>query len=253
MNFNGIHIGRYFISILGLFIVFLLNGQSAYLMNSAHEPARNMIKSDNNSLVVEYVFNGVKITERIAEGTKYQFAHIDGFEQMTDIGKPALPSHTDIIAIPKGEKVNIEILEAKYQEFTDYLIHPALAPASDEVGAPEPSFVIDRKQYEKDQFYPANQVSLTDIQKIRELPVAMIGIRPIQFNPVTKKLRVYTRIKYKIMFLGTKNNVSDFISRSSEKFIEYGTNSILNNNILKDTRSRRTSASTNINYIIIIN
>lgn len=243
--------------IFPIFIVVLLylqvDAQSNIIPNSSQEdtePARNIIESDEDHLIMEYLFNGISISERNIEGRTYQFVHIDGFEKMIDIGKPALPSHTDIIALPKGQDVEIEIIESEFQEYANYLIHPVLAPASDEVGAPEPTFILDEKQYNTNEYYPSSLISIMDIQKIRDLPLAMLNIRPVQYNPVTKTLRVYSKIKYELHFMGSKSNTDQFIANSSDRFIQFASNSVLNNNVLLNSTVKKT-ASSSTDYIII--
>ena len=83
---------------LGLILFFLTSAQAQkYLFGLGEdrlEPARNIIQSDANSLVVEYIFNEIKITDKRVNNTTYQYVHIGGFKQMTEIGKPAMPAHT---------------------------------------------------------------------------------------------------------------------------------------------------------------
>jgi hypothetical protein len=47
-----------------------------------------------------------------------------------------------------------------------------------------------------------------------------VQIRPVQFNPVTKTIRVYSKIKYKVEFIGGSNSFSFVSERSTENFIK---------------------------------
>ena len=62
-----------------------------------------------------------------------------------EVGKPDLPSHNDIIAIPVGAKASIEIISYEVSEIDNKLIYPTLKPASDKYGEPEPEFEIDEE------------------------------------------------------------------------------------------------------------
>ena len=126
---------------------------------------------------------------------------------MTEVGKPALPSHTDIIAMAKGKKIEIQVIDAVYTDYTGVTIHPAMRPASDEVGAPEPVFTLDEAQYQKNEFYPMHKVVQSDTYYLRGLPMALVDVRPVQFNPVTQTVRVYSKIRYKVVFKGKADNL----------------------------------------------
>ena len=215
------------------------------------EPTRNIIESNYNTCELEYTFNGYSTTEKRVNSKTYHYVHINGFGKMSELGKPALPSHTEMIAIPKGSKVGIKIISADYQDITGYMVHPALKPASDEVGAPEPRFEINDKQYKTNAFYPSEIVESSETYILRGLPVALVNIRPVQFNPVTKTLRVYSKIRYKISFKGQDGKLNNFIVSSSPQFLSYARNIVLNNNLIETKGSGAKLKSGSTDYIII--
>ncbi|HIN39451.1 MAG TPA: hypothetical protein EYM84_04185, partial [Flavobacteriales bacterium] len=137
------------------------------------EPARNLIASNERFCEMEYLFNGFTVTEKEQDGKTYHYIHIDGFGKMTEVGKPALPSHTDVFALAKGKKIDIQVIDAVFKDYPGFMVHPALSPASDEVGAPEPVFKIDEDQYQKNEFYPAHNVVQSNTYFLRGLPLAL--------------------------------------------------------------------------------
>lgn len=143
------------------------------------EPIRHLLDGGSSYFEIEYDLPGISISNKSANGIDYNFVHIEDFGKMGEVGKPALPAHTDIVLFPNDIEPTITILETEFQILDGYYIHPALEPARDTYGAPGPEFEIDNTTYSTDEFYPVNPVEITDIQYFREAPLGFVQIRPI--------------------------------------------------------------------------
>ena len=220
-------------------------------------PVRTVEEKGTNKLILEYQFPGALVSQQTENGINFQNIFIEGFSHLKEVGKPALPSHTDIIALPKGiQSVSIKVLSYEKKEYDGYMVYPALQPASDRWGDPEPEFEMDTEFYNSDIFYPEASIKLVEINKIRGMNIAFIQICPVHFNPIQQKIIVYSKIKYKIVFKAD----GDFIDRkSSISFLKSMPNFILNDltikneiNLLEQNRSRSESLrGESKNYIII--
>ncbi len=58
----------------------------------------------------------------------------------------------------------------------------------------------DSKYYGKNKFYPDNIAGITQPCSLRENVIASLVLNPYQYNPVTKILKQYTRIKVRLTF-----------------------------------------------------
>lgn len=183
-------------------------------------PERIVRENGFESVEVEYLFIDAAVSEISINDKIYNFIHIEGFGKMTEIGRPALPCYNDIFAVPDFSVLKISIIQADYKEYSGFLIHPALQPASDLDGAPSPEFELDYVTYETNEFFPSNLVETIESQKWRGTELNFVQIRPVQFNPVTKTIRVYSKIKYKVEFIGGSNSFSFVSERSTENFIK---------------------------------
>ncbi|MBT4967635.1 MAG: hypothetical protein HOM80_01360, partial [Bacteroidetes bacterium] len=210
---------------------FLSFNQNESLFNDKM-PVRSVDEKDNNGLIVEYQFPGVFVSQIADNGMDFQNLHIKGFTNLKERGKPALPSHTDIIALPLGtENVSIKILSAEKQEYDNYMIYPSLRLATGRWGDPEPTFEIDQDFYNSNINYPNVPVDVVEINKIRGMNMAFVQLCPIQFNPAEGKIIVYSKIKYKIEF----QKQSGFIDkRSSNNYLKTIPNFILNDYSIKN-------------------
>lgn len=248
--------------IVALLISNLVLSQNKYLsfnqgeisfQNQETTVEREILNMDTQDIEINFNFTGAIISETDVKGTSYQFLNIKGLAQIGQIGAPALPARNEIIAMPRDSEGKIIILETEYQEYQGYLIHPTLKPARDTEGAPEPEFQKDEAIYSKNDFFPKNIVEIVSIGLNRNTPLAKTQIRPVQYNPVTQTIRVYTKIKFKIEFIGGESSF-DYIAR--ENSVHY-TNllklNVLNSVSIPDGISNeKLNTKTNAkNYIII--
>jgi len=125
-------------------------------------PTRAVVNGKAMYVEITYEFTGAEISEVFEGNEKFQFMHISGFGEMQQIGAPALPAHNDIIAMPVGANAKIVLLETQFNEYPGFNIHPALAPATDTEGDPEPEFYKDEKIYTSDALFPGNIVDVVE-------------------------------------------------------------------------------------------
>jgi len=252
---------RYIASALIAFLTFsTVFSQSTYIpfqedpdLSNENLTRPQLVLNDNGTenIELEYSFTGATVTYRKVNNSEYCFFHIEGFNKMGIPGHPALPMHNDLIATPENANAEITIIETQFIEYSGYMVHPALQPALDTEGAPEPAFEIDKKVYRSNEFFPENVTEIAETQKLRGMSVAVVQIRPIQFNPVTNTIRVYSKIKYRVEFKGSNKSFESFSDSNSEHFTNTYSRTLLNGkNIPKGIKSFNPDDASK-NYIII--
>ncbi|RZT95984.1 peptidase C25-like protein [Ancylomarina subtilis] len=161
-------------------------------------PTREQVQFDDDYLQVIYNFAGAKLVKKEHQDESYYFVHIKGFGKMGQEGAPALPMHNDLLKVPKDSKVYLELVGSDYIEYDNFTIYPASAPISDVYGAKVPLFYKDANIYKKNHFFPEKLVEIVSNQVAREERHVRVQVRPAQLNPVTKKLRVYSKLVYRL-------------------------------------------------------
>ena len=134
------------------------------------------------------------------------------------------------------------------------MIHPALKPAIDTEGAPSPEFKKDETIYSKNEFFPKNVVEIVSVNLNRGTGLANTQIRPVQFNPVTGKIRVYTKIKYRLETTGGEGNFNYISKENTPHYINMLKRSVINSDCIPDGLSleeQKKNKSGAKNYIII--
>ena len=166
------------------------------------EPIRMVNDLNIKGVDISYQFPGIIISEKVESSVQYGFINIKNFTHTKAVGKAALPSHNDMIAVPIGATAVIEITKAEYTVYNDYIIYPSLKPANDTYGSAEPEFERDEKFYSSDIIYPESPVEIAEYLTVRGMQIAVVQIRPVQYNPARSEIRVYSSIEYSVKFSG---------------------------------------------------
>ncbi len=127
-------------------------------------------------------------------------------------GKPNLPSVNRFIAIPQDGNAKIIVNSYKKEIIKDINIAPSQGIVS-EYDTTSTRFK-DSDIYSKNELYPSTIVSLTESMYLRGVKASCLNITPVQYNPVSKELVVYTEIDLTIEFDGDTKNYGDERLRS---------------------------------------
>jgi PKD repeat protein len=236
-------------------------GQNRYL-NFSSDQSNSVNKNDVlrkinddglKGMQVNYNISCAKVFEKKAISKVFQYVNIKDFTYLKEVGKPALPAHYDLVLIPDGADISISTGNLQRKTYDDFLIYPALKPATDREGDPEPPFEIDEQFYQSDVSYPDQPVKIVETLLIRGLRIAVIQVCPIQYNPLQKRITVYPNLNYHVEF----SQASKYLdaSRFSNHFLEMLPNYILNSvSLKKEIAENPIHKNVNgpaVNYIII--
>jgi PKD repeat protein len=163
-------------------------------------PDRLVEDNQPGIIQVSYEFDNAGKATIEEQGMTWHTLSVGGFAHLEEIGKPNLPSRIDHLLLPDNVTPSVTVVEAEYTEMDGYMIYPALEPAVDTYGAPNPEFYADESIYQNDAFFPEAVVAIKDIQVYKGARLGLVQTIPVQFNPVTGKIRVYSRIVYEIVF-----------------------------------------------------
>jgi hypothetical protein len=234
------------------FLSFVHGEQAFNKQNASAE--RNYKNHFENGIELNYTFNGAYIFDKNVQDTLYHFLSLDGLAKMAQPGAPALPVKTEIVAGPYGAKAKIRITDVQYYEYKDFLIHPALKPARDTEGAPPPKFEKDYAVYKADKLFPERIVEIVNTGYSRATPLFYIETRPVQYNPVTKTLRVYTKIHFTIEFEGATGSFEQIARNNSLHYTNKLKSRVINSKSIpdgKNTKNVKSGKSGAKNYIIL--
>ncbi|MFX1440791.1 MAG: C25 family cysteine peptidase [Promethearchaeota archaeon] len=169
--------------------------------------------SDTTGITIVADFYGFWRSNFTINGTKYDKLDMPGATSIQVPGAPVLPCLTEYVEIPHNIDVSIEVLASSTATRTGYNITPA--PAQDipygmiiwnqsiPEAAPQPTYFSPL--YSNDTFFPG--VTTSTEGGLNAASLIMRGRRllelsfyPVQFNPFTTTLRVYSQIVIKVKY-----------------------------------------------------
>jgi len=218
-------------------------------------PERNISEIGTGKIILEYNIPAFLQQKQVHGDKEYTSLYIKDFSQLKEVGRPALPSHNDWIAVPINGEITVRLIDYKTDKMENVLVMPALRPATDRWGDGEPEFEIDTGFYNSDVIYPQNPVDIISTPVISGNRIALVRITPFQYNPFTKELLVYTYLKYAIEYQGETIKADPSTPVSQLNCLQ---NITLNNEVFYEESERKTrneklyrNNDNAINYLII--
>ena len=146
------------------------------------------------------------LTVQTTEGSFTEFM-AEGYSYTDKQGLPKLPVMRRLIEIPVGAKLEVKIISSSVDEYSlsdlgilnkIMPVQPPLSKSSDQPG----KFLINRQAYERDAFQGLHVVSAEILGYMRGTRIARLDISPVDYNPVTGNIKVYTDIVIEVKFTG---------------------------------------------------
>lgn len=172
--------------------------------NNVKSQQLKVFNQNQSSLSIELTIDNYNIKEIIDGDEVFHEIALSSIMIPNDKGKPNLPSVNRFIALPQNGKANVIVESYEKEILNNINIAPSKGVVS-EYDTTDYRYDKDFRIYSKDELYPNNIVSLTDQMNLRGVDAVGLSIAPVQFNPVSKELIVYNKIKLRIEFEGEGN------------------------------------------------
>jgi hypothetical protein len=191
--------------ILALGLISIAFGARWVSVNSGIEGEYQVttLSSDNSSTILQIDIPGFSVDDVTIGGKIYQELSFHHFSTTQEIGSPALPRVSELIAIPGDCNVRISLVSKETVTLDGYNVSPFLKPTLDSEDAAEP--VFNQNVYSANEWYSGETLNLGNIGVMRGLRVVPVSVVPFRFNPVTSQLEVAVRIVVKVDYYGTSN------------------------------------------------
>ncbi|MHC1706707.1 MAG: C25 family cysteine peptidase [Bacteroidales bacterium] len=130
---------------------------------------------------------------------------IPGYSFSETIGAPKVPVNRRLIEIPYGADIHVNILHGNYQEISladqnlAEIIPAQLPQIKDE--RLNSIFRFDTSIYQQNLFEPTQVATVDILGVMRGIRMGRLNIAPVQYNPVSKILRIYHSLTIEITFI----------------------------------------------------
>ena len=197
--------GRLAIVAFSVFFVFSLNAKDILVKENATTGidlkvnTYEMLKFSNSLDLIR----SLKVTTEMGVFTELA---VPGYTYTNIPGLPKLPINRKLIEFPLGATPVVNIISFDVEEFDLeeygilFPIMPAQPPAIKD-GSYIP-FEYNAEAYASNEYSDRELVSVEVLGTMRGLRIARVDIAPIQYNPASAKIRVYTNIVAEVLFSG---------------------------------------------------
>lgn len=241
---------------LFLAIVFLailnLNASEWIELKKGNQTSENisLISSNINTSLIHFTLDGFwKKNVETSEGTAWRIS-AENSGSMLVAGAPGLPVFATSLIIPNQANMEVKIVSSQYEEFQDVLIAPSKGNLIRTIDPASIPYEYG-KQYTVDSYYPGEISDLRDPYIVRDFRAQTVLIQPIQYNPITKVLRVYYDITLEVTENGTSSINTLSANHQTDK-IESSFHNIYNRQLLNyNITSRYTPVDEMGNMLVI--
>ena len=147
----------------------------------------------------------LQVSTKKSEGVFYSLLEMDGYFSSSTVGSPQLPVLGKTIEIPLCEDIRIEVLSASYNTYSTeeldirYEVYPAQMSYAKSYDAPV-EFFKTASVYQNNAFYGEPLARVEKVGVLRNINMANLYIAPVQYNPVTRQIKIYHDIEIAISY-----------------------------------------------------
>jgi hypothetical protein len=168
---------------------------------------------------VNFTLDGYEIEIIKIEGIEYKKISYWNEGEFIEIGKPALPRFSRLIAIPDAGNVEFDIIYTEEEIISNVNIFPHQNLQSESQPA-DNEFVIDEAFYNSGDVFPGRVVEIGEPAIMRDFRVVNVTINPFQYDPQNKELRIVTNVDIIVNTNGTNGENIKQGNRKLSRFFE---------------------------------
>lgn len=133
-------------------------------------------------------------------GQTWQKVSMPGVLLPNNAGSPDLPGIGTFVAIPRGARVEMEIISARSRVIRDVKVSPApVIPRETDDGL---VYAPDAAIYDARADYPVAPAIISEPGVMRGVDFVNVGITPFAWDPASRDLTVYTEMDVRLRFVG---------------------------------------------------
>lgn len=145
-------------------------------------------------------------------------------------GNPDLPQLAFSLQVPRGKTASLRILSADYTDYPNVAVAPSKGKLLRTVDPSTVPFTYG-EVYTTDAFFPKEQAYLYSEYMLRDVKGQTVHIQPVQYNALSRTLRVYTHIRIAVDYVQSATETAgedpqviaeEFAQIYQNQFLNYG-------------------------------
>ena len=161
----------------------------------------NITEESSGNILLDYQFSEPEFEKVIINGMDFSTVSFGQESLRKQKGEPELPAVCRSVIIPDKARMKVNIISSSYREIPDIDIAPSKGILPRTVNPADVPYTFG-DTYGKDAFYPGTAASIGKPYILRDKRGLVETVNPLQYNPVTRTLKVYKSIKLEIVKAG---------------------------------------------------
>ncbi len=190
-----------------------------------------VIKTEANSVTVEYTFSGLNQQPVVINGKTYQKVYATDCVPMLTAGFPQVLRSSVSLAIPNNAIPKLEIISTDYTDILNTAIAPSKGSLTRNINPDDVPYTFGAI-YQQNKFYPAAVADVNSTYLLRDQQGVSISVFPVRANPLLNVVRVSTKIIFKVTYTSAKGQKINF---NAPQFSSNEEKEIMNNRFLNMT------------------
>lgn len=222
-----------FIALLSLFLLASLNSANIKLTDSDYT-GYSLTSNSSSGFEIELNLGKLDFSNVMTEKGEFIQLQFERSKFSNIVGAPKLPIFRELIEFPASSKPEIQVVSYNEKEISliDYGIHNQIIPVQPSYSKSTPAdqikFVIDEDIYRINDYSRTGIAEITKSGSLRGVDIGVLEIRPFDYNPVSKTLKVITDIKIKVVFSNIKSNYDQAKAEHYSPYFEGQFSSMIN-------------------------
>lgn len=216
------------ISLLFALLIILTNSvfaQKNVIKLNENDDNFKLLKSNSDEIIFENNISRINYFDVTSDFGVFTKLLVNKYvKDYNDVGNPDLPSLHKLVNISEDEQITITIISYDIKEINlaDYGINHKILPVQPSVEkttkAEDVPFYYNKSSYKGNEYSQKDLVSIKYLGKMRGVSLSNLIINPIQYNPVTNKIRIYNSLKVKIEIKNNNNEKQSVNNHYSKAF-----------------------------------
>jgi hypothetical protein len=152
-----------------------------------------LLYSEKGAIDIEFKVNGYTLTEVKTKKGKAFSVSLDDGSPILEKGAPDLSKLTRSVIIPDHESYVAQVISSEFVDVPNIDVVPSKGNLYRNQDPDKVELTYGRA-YQTDAFYPGQLTQMREPYILRDLRGQTVIVFPVQYNPVQKTLRIYTRM-----------------------------------------------------------
>jgi hypothetical protein len=172
-------------------------------LSAERTQAVKVLQASEQAIQIEFIpqYHSPRIIKaNDTEFVEYDFDESVSLASPRDAGAPELKYKQEPLGFQAKEGNVVQVVAADYEEIPNVLLKPTPTLHTKDEMLVVKEYAINPVRYAENRFLPGSIAELSPVSHVRSMFIGGVKFFPLQYNPLTKTLRKYSRIVVEVVY-----------------------------------------------------